>query len=570
MWEHTYKSMNEKLRPGAALETETLQKMEARREALARSGEKHVRRGLRRAVSCMAALFLACGLLLGANAAFPAFAEELPLLGPVFRRINEIGGNASTYDGLIQPVGASAEAGSFTLESPEAYCDGKHLFFSLKLSSDDPELSRLEQLYPARETGDPATEDSGYILTVNGEPAALSEDILFRRKDDCATTLHAVLSQEVKDGENLHVELTLLRMQGFYPETVENMVFWWGEPDVTVDRPISLSFDVTADTGYNLTAPAEELTVENVTLRGWESSPTSFTADLSYPWYGWDPVYVEARTDEGAELPLDQMDDGQGNFQPVGLAKGDTAQMKFTFVGPPADTAGITLTVWNHQPGEYTDCATGDRMGPAVFAEFHIDLSTGRIAQGSTYLDRGYEQVNISEYGRQFCGTPEFKDHVFVLPSRVWGSTRYDPEDHETPKNGCFESTITVYADTAEELPYEARFFLDGQQFAAVPLCRKTDENAVLDHGRTNWYTSGENFDAWAYNGRLGISLEQFDAASTYVVNACKLDLRLDPETDPYQYWRDHGGKVQLVNTETSETVYDSAEDVRTLYPLPE
>ena len=45
--------------------------------------------------------------------------------------------NASTYEGLIQPVGVSGENNQYKLTVPEAYCDGAYIFLTFRLDAKD-------------------------------------------------------------------------------------------------------------------------------------------------------------------------------------------------------------------------------------------------------------------------------------------------------------------------------------------------------------------------------------------------------------------------------------------------
>ena len=82
---------------------------------------------LKKAGVMAASFILASIVLLGINTAFPAFAEGLPLIGEAFRRINSLGANAATYDGLVRAVGVNGENGQYQVTVTEAYCDGEYV-----------------------------------------------------------------------------------------------------------------------------------------------------------------------------------------------------------------------------------------------------------------------------------------------------------------------------------------------------------------------------------------------------------------------------------------------------------
>ncbi len=64
----------------------------------AAQGPAHKKRGnvvwLGRAGALAASFMFAAAVLLFVNAAFPAFAESLPIIGQVFRQLNSLGSNA--------------------------------------------------------------------------------------------------------------------------------------------------------------------------------------------------------------------------------------------------------------------------------------------------------------------------------------------------------------------------------------------------------------------------------------------------------------------------------------------
>ena len=103
----------------------------------AAQGPAQKRRGniiwLRKAGALAASFMFAAAVLLFVNAAFPAFAESLPVIGQVFRQLNSLGSNAPSYEGMVQSIGESGENSQYIATVTEAYCDGEYIFFAMRL-----------------------------------------------------------------------------------------------------------------------------------------------------------------------------------------------------------------------------------------------------------------------------------------------------------------------------------------------------------------------------------------------------------------------------------------------------
>ncbi len=556
MFQQTYEEMNKKLTPDPVLVAETLQKME---EAGSKGRRRRSRgRAWKTAVVSAAAAFVT---LFAANAAFPAFAEELPVLGEIFKRLNSIGSNAFTYDGLVEGVDVSGNAGRYQLNVSEAYSDGKFLLFTLKLDSDDPEVLQMAYLQPsgAWEGGQSAS-----TVTVNGERADMRKGIHFEKRSDYETVCYAALPREYQNGDRLHVELGLDGLSGCTQEDLDNA--GTERPSLSLDEAVSLGFDVTVNTGYNQAAAAA-VTDEGVTLDSWEISPTVFTAQFSYPYPGSLPgVFATAVTDSGEALPEEYAYNDFLKEPRFDKDFGDTVTTPFQFGAPAEGAKKIVLTLYNCPADRtfYDNWVDGGKMGRGVFGQFTIDLEAKTATPTEAYRAEGYERIDITEYAAALEAGPVYQNHIFVPAvsgiSPGTGLVYGDPDD---PKNGAFQLRFSFRCDTAEKLPLEARFSLDGRVFAAAPLCTAGDP---VDEGFAGSLETrvklGDAYDSrrTELSGDLGYLYK--NAKYEYAIDAYCFEEYPQSAGAAEDFWSAHKGRVELINTETGQVLYDSSEKV--------
>lgn len=334
---------------------------------------------LRRAGALAASFVFAVAVLLSLNAAFPAFAESLPLVGPVFQRLNALGSHASTYEGLVRTVGASGENDQYKVTVTEAYCDGEYIFFTMRLDAKEPRLLKMASFETAETQDNP-----GWSIEIDGESSGLNYTLLsFSRKGYYfeSEPVRIKLPRRAGNGETLAVSAKIGSLAGHTPEAMD------GAGQIVSNEPVFLHFELTADTSRSLEAQASSPAVDGLTLTSWSSSPSKFTVTLSYPYFDAAGVNARARTEDGTDLGYDLRE--SGDFSDGEYAPGDTAVQQCSFAGPPEGTKRVIVTVCNERPGEQPD-------PQSVFGEFTIDLETGEVKATTNYLDEGFQHLPIN------------------------------------------------------------------------------------------------------------------------------------------------------------------------------
>ena len=353
-------------------------------------------------IGALAASFLfAAAILLSINAAFPAFAERLPLIGEVFRQLNSLGSNASSYEGMVQNVGVSAENGQYSVTVTEAYCDGEYVFFALRLRAKDAGLLEMETL----QTEEAADGAPGWSVALNGESGGLVYTLpVFTRKGESfdSDPIKAALPEGIDMDSPVHVEVTIGSLSG---RTEGN---GGGGGQIVSDEPVCLSFDLEMNTGHNRHEAGLNAGTDGLELRGWSCSPSKLSVTLAYPYFDAAGVRASARTGDGLELGEDLRE--WGDFGDGRYGFGDTAVQECSFVGPPDGTGTVVVTVYRDGPGERTD-------GAAVFGEFTIDLESGDVSVTENYLDDGVEHLSVDEYAEVMI-TEEREAAKARVPSR--------------------------------------------------------------------------------------------------------------------------------------------------------
>lgn len=348
----------------------------------AAQGPAQKRRGniiwLRKAGALAASFMFAAAVLLFVNAAFPAFAESLPVIGQVFRQLNSLGSNAPSYEGMVQSIGESGENSQYIATVTEAYCDGEYIFFAMRLQPKDSKLLKMETLYTEESAGEEGAP--GWDVTINGESAGLGYSLpVFTRNGAYfeSVPVQVRLPEGTDQSAPVHVEAAIGNLCGRAGETVAGQVISM--------EPVSLGFDLEANTGHNRQTSVQGVEVDGLKLLSWSLSPSKFGVDISYPYFDMTGVSARARTSSGQDLGGDLRE--YGDFGDGRYAPGDTAIQKCSFTGPPDGTEKVIITVYSEHTG-----------GTAVFGEFTIDLETGDAAVTENYLDGGFEHIPIDEY----------------------------------------------------------------------------------------------------------------------------------------------------------------------------
>lgn len=344
-----------------------------------------------------AAAFLFTGMmLLAVNAAFPAFAESLPLIGEIFRQLNSLGSNAPSYEGVVQGIGVSAGNEQYEATITEAYCDGDYVFFGLRLLAKDTKLLKMETLYT--EEAVEGHDAPGWSVSINGKDAPGYDLPVFTRKGSCfeSNAIRVNLPEGMGAEESIHVEAIIGNLCG---RTQGSAL---GRGQVLSTDPVSLCFDVAMNTRYNQQEQVQNVEIDGLELQSWGCSPSKLNVTLSYPYFDIAGVYAHARTDNGLDLGEDTRENGGGDFGDGRYTFGDTALQECTFIGPPEGTKKVVITVYKEPPADRA-------AGSAAFGEFTIDLETGDVRVTDGYLEEGFTHQSITEYAREQAQVPQQK-----------------------------------------------------------------------------------------------------------------------------------------------------------------
>lgn len=127
----------------------------------------------------------------------PALAQDIPILGNVFGRLQEVRENSeypdkdkTAYENIsehsepVQEAGNTAENEIGTMTVSDAYCDGYDMYFTLSLRVEDEELKTADYLLPMhRNEGEDTLYDGGAFM-INQKQAWPSEITPLRKSED--------------------------------------------------------------------------------------------------------------------------------------------------------------------------------------------------------------------------------------------------------------------------------------------------------------------------------------------------------------------------------------------------
>ena len=341
---------------------------------------------LKKAGALAAAFLFVVAVLFSINAAFPAFAESLPLVGEIFRQLNSIGSNAPSYEGVVQGIGVSAGNDQYEATVTEAYCDGDYVFFALRLQVKDTKLLKMETLYT--EEAVEGHDAPGWSISINGKGAPGYDLPVFTRKGSYfeSNAIRVNLPEGMGTEETIQVEAFMGNL--------------YGRGQVLSTDPVSLCFDVTTNTRYNQQEQVQNAAIDGLDLQTWGCSPSKLSVTLDYPYFGRAGVYAHACTGDGLDLGEDTHENGGGDFGDGRYSFGDTALQECTFVGPPEGTKTVVITVYKEPPADRA-------AGSAAFGEFTVDLETGNVRVTDSYLEEGFTHQSITEYARLQAQAPQ-------------------------------------------------------------------------------------------------------------------------------------------------------------------
>lgn len=353
--------------------------------------------------------------------------------------------------------------------------------------------------------------------------------------------------------------------------------------EVVVDSRIASAFEKLKKSS---TSPAEEALASSndVNLMGFQLDKGILSLDLSYPAFSkTDLAAVEVHTmnasvSEGEsllgrelfEIMSPPADFGlKGNFlsePPAGIRIGETFTETRLFKVP-AEAGYLVVRVRNIPRDTFKDFEDGARISSFVFAEFCLDLRTGKALVSDTYFaewaEKGYslnELISVSEYAASL----QMQDGSYEgwFEEQYLGPTILSNYGIEQQAPNWM---LQFFSDINLDLPMEAHFCIDGDWKLEVPLYRT--ENSVD-------VETPKHPDVLNYETRTEDSFLRVDPQhTTYDKEGAATTRRMyttiaivddeDYEADLYDlecgdYWNDHTIRVQVVITSNGDIIYDS------------
>ncbi len=424
------------------------------------------------ALSAVAACFL---LLFGTNAAFPAFAEELPLIGGFFQGLNQrndfqraaVRGKTAqgTNTGeLAQPISAGEQSGSYAMNVESAFCDGQILTVFLTMTMPEETAKPVE--YALAETSE---------ATVNGVSASHvdgSNRLFWPTKNpgEFVATLLYSLPEPAENGETLQVQLKMADFSG-----KDTAVSDYRDHPLPLDGAafeLTFTADVQTDFNRDFDCQAED---KGFVLHHVEASPVRTRLNLTVP-----------ASSRGTEPYLYLMDGTRRNFNLsysdevggfYGFPNHDSFTADLYFDGLPAGTQQAVLRLYSDNYDE-------------VLAEFTLDLESGTAQTSATYeqdgvlaLDGPYDYMYLECEGTN-GGRLVYNESEAVNGFQISSLSWYAPD-------GGVQ--IGVYHTSAPYREIKAEV-LNAQ---GDVVAEKVSENSsVCNSSLKTWYFD-ENCEAW-------------------------------------------------------------------------
>lgn len=320
-------------------------------------------------ISSLSAVAVCFLLLFGTNAAFPAFAEGLPIIGGFFQRINssysEAFSSAKTKQGThagdyAQPMNVSVESGKYHMNVESAFCDGRLLTFPVRITAPVETVKNLEYTFP-----------ENLSATVNGAEAEIVEQSSgnFQPTENPGELLGVMLfllPEAVDNGTELSVSLALSDFRGkdIAVKSSKNL------PIIFEGTDFRLDFTVTADTGSNVEFDCH-VEDNDVTLNRVEITPIRSHLDIHMFASVITPVFY---LPNGIPLSHNSNCDTETEDYATGFTK------EIFFDGVPSGTEQVILRIeqsLNHDPNA------------EILAEFTIDLKNGTATPSRTWEEDG-------------------------------------------------------------------------------------------------------------------------------------------------------------------------------------
>lgn len=324
----------------------------------------------------------ACVLVLGGvNAANPAFAESLPLVGTLFSRINRAEDTRLRSEQLnqyAQTVEQTAEsaAGPYTVTLGQIYRDEDWMRLSLVLTVEDDSLAGFDTIRADAGGSMPldTAEASGALVLENGAAILEEGSGWFTRQDDHTFVmgLNYPLFLYEEDGP-LSGETVTMNLYGLVAcnvEVLEEETHPWSgsyqqleyHDETPLEGDYTLTFTIPEPGTEGIrtfTGPEEE---NGVTLHSLTATPAAAKLDIQVPAEG--SIQPKLTTEDGTLLKPER---GEGMHVDENDSNSDY-RWTYYFDTVPEDCRNVTVTVYNIVDYESPD-------GYEVLAEFTVPLS---------------------------------------------------------------------------------------------------------------------------------------------------------------------------------------------------
>lgn len=324
-----------------------------------------------------AALAVITAALFSINAFFPAFAEELPLIGHLFRMYNRehkvsVGTYVGTYSGVSQiDSEALGTNGELLLTAKEAYSDGRYVHLSFTLETPEEYRSAYSWICTEME------------VTVNGVSTETNGFALWPAGDRFSGTTAVKLEDSVDNGETLEVKYAIGEITGITGDGI-------GQEDIP--GTFSGNLSVIADTANNRMVSGftggGEIWVESV-----ETTPSYTKISCTIPFWGMAgglTAYPRLFTDDGTPIRRTVTESVLPEESSVDR-EAETIDATFFFDGLPKGTKTVILRFLEADVDEnMVFVCSGEERKAGVLGEVTIDLTSKKVASSSTYQEIGW------------------------------------------------------------------------------------------------------------------------------------------------------------------------------------
>ncbi len=239
-----------------------------------RQGEAEMKRsGFRanrsRVYKSFAAAAAAVCMVAGLSGIFyvnPALAQDIPILGDVFGRLQEVRENSeypdkdkTAYENISEHSTPVREAGNFaenetgTMTVSDAYCDGYDMYFTLSLRIEDEELKTAEYFLPMHQEGEEDSLYEGGKFTINQKQVWPSEISALRKAEDGVYVGLCRIASVNQEDVSFEGKMTVnAEIDGLSAGTASDSGYVEELPQIKGEW--DLQFDVEADTSANRVA----------------------------------------------------------------------------------------------------------------------------------------------------------------------------------------------------------------------------------------------------------------------------------------------------------------------------